>query len=49
MFKTNPLRKAMNKIWLYQMRNEQNKRIAKKISTHKERNKQLNTIEKDLF
>ena len=49
MFKTNPLRKAMNNIWLYQMRNAQNKRIAKKISTHKERNKQLNTIEKDLF
>ena len=49
MFKTNPLINSEVNIWLYQLRNEQNKRIAKNISTHKKRNKQLNTTEKDLF
>ena len=49
MFKTNPLINVEDNIWLYQMRNEQNKRIAKNISPHKKRNKQLNIIEKDLF
>ena len=49
MFKTNPLINSGVNIWLYQLRNEQNKRIAKNISTHKKRNKQLNTTEKDLF
>ena len=47
MFKTNP--PAEDNIWLYQMRNEENKGIPKNISTHKKRNKQLNVIEKDLF
>ena len=50
MLKTNPLINVEDNIWLYQMRNEQNKRIAKNIiSTHKKRNKQLNIIENDLF
>ena len=47
LFKTNPL--AEDSIWLYQMRNEENKGIPKNISTHKKKNKQLNIIEKDLF
>ena len=49
MFKRNPLINVEDNIWLYQMQNKQNKRIAKNISTHKKRNKQLNIIEKDLF
>ena len=49
MFKTNPLINAEDNVWLYQLWNEQNKRIAENISTHKKRNKELNTIEKDLF
>ena len=49
MFKTNPLINAEDNVWLYQLWNEQNKRIAKNISTHKKRNKELNAIEKDLL
>ena len=49
MFKTNPLINVEDNIWLYQMRNEQNKRIATNIDMHKKRNKQLNIIGKDLF
>ena len=37
MFKTNPLINAEDNIWLYQLRNEQYKRIAKNISTHKKK------------
>ena len=35
MFKANPLVNPEDNIWLHQMRNEQNKRIAKTSSTHK--------------
>ena len=49
MFKTNPLINAEDNIWLYQMHIEQNKRIAKNISTQEKRKKQLGIIDKDLF
>ena len=49
MFKTNPLINVEDNVWLYQLWNEQNKIIAKNISTHKKRNKELNAIEKDLL
>ena len=46
---TNSLNEAQKNIGDHQVLSEQKKQMAKNISAHRNKNKQLNTIEKGLF